>query len=538
MHLSARRALLFVLICVLGGSLAVATGATVLDDRADTLANDRVAIQPAADTPYASLDENDELVVDLTAASFEGDAEGLNVNSITTFDGLFTITYTADEFAEVWLETESDLLTFTANGESIEGKTNNVTLGPNDTVSVGIAVDTRGVDVVPGTVRQEDFAVHANVMDPEEADIDEAGDSSSSSDDGTRTIVEGDGDERSVRMENVDDGETVSADLDGTSLYGTNVTLDRLDLTSSGGGTYELGVHGTPDPIEDAGPLATADGAEPHAYLVLDYEFDPERVEELTLGFSADSAYLDDRGVDGIDLAVLRATGEGEWEELDVDLVAEADADERGLDADRTHFESTTTDLSVFAVANHVVRPEATDASVADAELDAGEETTVSATVENVGGAAGDATVTLETNGTVVDDRNVTLDPGESTTVTFPVAFETGGVYDVTVLGTDAGTVVVGPDEVEGADEGDSSGTDAAIVGPDRIDEGAGGNAAGGGSSSDDAGQAAAAPPGDGSGPLEEPAGLSATDLGGLLLLVLVVLTMIALVRRAPRGGR
>lgn len=522
MHLSARRALLFVLICVLGGSLAVATGATVLDDRADTLANDRVAIQPAADTPYASLDEDDELVVDLTAASFEGDAEGLNANSITAFGDVFTITYTADEFAEVWLETDpdSELLTFTANGESIEGRENNVTLRPNETVSIGFSVDTREADVVPGTVRQADFSVHANVKESEEVDTDEDGDPSSSSDGATSTIVEGAGDERFVRMENVDGGETVGVDLGGVRMNGANVTLDRLDLTSSGGGSYELHVHGTPDPVEEAGPLDAADGAEPHAYVVFDpgpdHAFDPDRIEELTLGFSADSAYLDDRGVDGIDLAVLRTTDEGEWEELDVDLVAEDDADERGLPADRTHFESTTTDLSVFAVANHVVRPEATDASVADTQLDVGEATNVSATLENVGGAAGDATVTLETNGTVVDDRTVALDPGESTSVTFPAAFETGGIYDVSVLGTDAGTVVVGPD---------------------RIGEGAGGNVAGGGSNPDDAGQAAA-PPGDGGGPLEEPAGLSATDLGGLLLSVLVALTMIALVRRAPRGGR
>lgn len=55
------------LLCLIGlaASLALATGATVIDGPADTLADDRVAIQPA-DGPngeYAYLDGDDELVI-------------------------------------------------------------------------------------------------------------------------------------------------------------------------------------------------------------------------------------------------------------------------------------------------------------------------------------------------------------------------------------------------------------------------------------------------------------------------------------------
>ncbi len=454
MTLSSRRTLLFVLICVLGGSLAVATGATVISTDADTLANDRVAIQPAPDTPYASLDEDGELVVDLTAASFEN-AEGLNVNAVTTFDDLFTIAYTADEFAEVWLETDSDLLTFTANGESIEGKSNNVTLGPNEAVSIGIAVDTREVNVVPGDVREEDFDVHARVKNPEESSVETDGDGDDGSNDGTSTSIRGDGTERTLTAENVDSGETVSFDPDGVPLDGANVTLDRLDLTAAGGGSYELGISGTPDPVAGVGVLETDGVVEAHAYLVLEYEFDADDVDELTLAFSADSEYLDDNGVNATDLAVFRTTDDGDWEELEVDLVDESDADQRGLAEDRTHFETTTEDLSVFAVASH-----------------GGSGTTD-------GDAAGDADESSESDVEAVADGN------------------DGGPSDNDGSSAEGGA----------AEEPDEDG--AAAVSEDGR-----------------------------TGPVEEPAAFGVSELGGLFLLLLVVLIVIALVRRAPRAGR
>lgn len=524
MDLSTRRALLFVLICVLGGSLAMATGATVFDGEADTLADDRVVIQPAHDSSYAYLDDDDELVVNLTAASLEGDAEGLNANAVTTFADVFNVTYTDDEFAEVWLETEeSSMLTFTANGESIEGEDNNVTLGPNDTVSIGIAVDTRGENVVVGDVREEDFAIHAQGTEATDGSVDGGDDGSDDGSDGLSIRVTGDGAERTLSAENADHGETVRFDLDrdgdGIPLDGANVTLDRLELTSSGGGSYELGVRGTPDPVAGVGPLETAVGAEPHAYLELDYGFDADDVEDLTLTFSADDEHLDDEGIDPADLAVFRMTDDGEWEELGVELPAESDADGDEPVEDRTRFETTTEDLSVFTVANHAVVPDAVDASVADEEVAAGETTDVTATVENVGGAAGEANVTLEVNGATVDRRNATLDPGESTTVDFPLAFEGSDVYDVSVLGTEAGSVTV-TDAVTDSAEADGPGGEASIAGPE--DERA----------------AVAAPPEGDADPVEEPAGFGIADLGGLLLLLLVVLTVITLVRRAPRAGR
>jgi|GEM_PF-232494 len=515
-----RRALSIVLLCAVVVSLGVATGATVLSGPADTLADDRVAIQPVEDTPYAFLDDDDELVIDVTGAAFD-DAEGVNTNAVTGFSEVFEITYTADEFAEVWIETENDsAVTFTANGDSFETESNNVTLGPNETVAVGFSIDTRDATALPADIHEEDFSVHANVKEPEadaDSESDDAGaddvGGSDDSDDGSSTTVEGTGDERSVSVANLDGGETAVVDLGGMELDGANVSLDRLDLTSSGGGSYELDIHGTPEPIDGAGALETADGAKPHAYLALDYEFDPTAVEELTLGVSADYAYLDEREVDANDLVVFRLTDDGEWDALDGDLIEPADAGERDLPDDRAHLEATAEGLSVFAVASHVPVASVTDATVEDTTIDVEQETAVTATVENNGGAAGNDTLALEANGTVIDTTAVTLSTDEPTEVRLPVAFDEPGVYDLSVNGTAAGTVTVEEPPVDG---------EASLPEVD-LDLGDG----------EDPAEAAAPDE-----PVEEPAGFGVAEFGGLSALLLVIVFLLVLVRRAPTGER
>jgi len=85
--MSRSRTVLAVVVLALAGSLALATGATVLDAPADTLADERVAIQPAdgSNGDYAYLDADEELVVDVSASNPNLDDEfgGVNVNSRT-----------------------------------------------------------------------------------------------------------------------------------------------------------------------------------------------------------------------------------------------------------------------------------------------------------------------------------------------------------------------------------------------------------------------------------------------------------------------
>ncbi|PHQ44449.1 DUF1102 domain-containing protein, partial [Halorubrum sp. C3] len=168
-----RRTLLLAVLVAAAGGLAFATGAAVVDGPADTFAEERLAVQPV-DGPngaYAYLNDDDEIVVDVSGSNpkLPSDFEGVNPGTLASADGVFTITYTADEYARVWIEHPEENVTFVVDGESIEGEANNVTLAPDETVAIGLEVDARGA--VAGTqLSGDDFDIRAQVADPESVD--------------------------------------------------------------------------------------------------------------------------------------------------------------------------------------------------------------------------------------------------------------------------------------------------------------------------------------------------------------------------------
>ena len=528
------------LLCLIGlaASLALATGATVIDGPADTLADDRVAIQPA-DGPngeYAYLDGDDELVIDVspTNPNLDGEFEGVNVNSRTAFRDVFTVTYTADELAHVWIEHDVDGLSFVVSDDSdegyrsIESEEHNVTLGPNATASVGVVVDTTDEDAVPGTLSESAFGIHAHVADPATEPSDFGGESDETGSTGPVTTVTAPSpSERVFVAENVDDGDTVRFDAGEMELAGAAVSLDRLDLLGASTRSYELEAAGSPDAFADAGPLEADDDPRPLAYLALAYDLDANDVEGLRLLFSAEPAYLDDTAVAPGDVTLYRLAADGEWAELDADGVDERVVELRGSPADRDHFSATSEGLSVFAVAAHVPRIHATGASLPDGSVDAGEETVVDVDVENRGGAAGERSLTLAADGEAIATRAVRLDPDASTTVSFPVTMADPGVYELTVEGLGAGddALAAGTVAIGSPDAGDGAGTgsEADVT---ETPEDAGNAGEGGGANGDAAGSA------DTSTPTDEPGGLGLSGVAGLVLLLVVVTVAVPVVRR------
>ncbi|EMA63074.1 CARDB domain-containing protein [Halorubrum lipolyticum] len=94
------------------------------------------------------------------------------------------------------------------------------------------------------------------------------------------------------------------------------------------------------------------------------------------------------------------------------------------------------------------VEPEPANVSVTDAELsptriDPGETTTVTATVVNDGGSAGEFTADLTVDGTTEESETGTLGADEKTTVEFTPSFEEAGAYDIAVNAESAGTLTV-----------------------------------------------------------------------------------------------
>ncbi|SIR98125.1 CARDB domain-containing protein [Natronorubrum thiooxidans] len=82
-------------------------------------------------------------------------------------------------------------------------------------------------------------------------------------------------------------------------------------------------------------------------------------------------------------------------------------------------------------------------ASVTDAELTAGETTTIEATVTNPTEMQVDRTLELAVDGIVVDTRTVTLEPNSERTVTFDRQFTEPGTYAIAVSGVEAGSITV-----------------------------------------------------------------------------------------------
>lgn len=83
------------------------------------------------------------------------------------------------------------------------------------------------------------------------------------------------------------------------------------------------------------------------------------------------------------------------------------------------------------------------DASLGDDEVEAGDEVTITAEIENTGDATGELAVDLEVDGIIEDTAVVEVEPGESESVEFIHLFAEAGAYPVSVNGVEAGMVTV-----------------------------------------------------------------------------------------------
>ena len=502
-----RRALTLTLLLVAAGSLLFATGAAVVDGPTDTVADGDLQIQPV-DGPngrYAYLNDADEIAIDISASNpnLPADFEGLNIGSTGRIDGIFEITYTGEQYAHVWIGDEAENVTFVADGDSIEGDANNVTLGPNQTVTVGLAFDTRGATA--GTrLGADQFSIEAKIAEPDEV----GGNGVSTQQTGggpTTTVTSPSADRREFVGSGIGRGDTVRFLADGMALAGDDVTLEGIDLEGVRNERVELSAAGSPDPFANGSALTAPTTPRAMAYLALEYDFAPGAVDAMTVRFSADRDHLNATGVDPEDVTLYRQTDAGEWEAKPVEVVDPEVVRIMGLPEDRVHFRATTTEFSTFAVAERVPRFDVTEAAIAPEAVEPGEAATVTATLRNGGGAAGERAVTLTADGDPVANETVALAPNETATVALGGTFETAGAYDLAVDGTPVGTLVVGDPA------GDGAGGSAAAEGP--VD----------GDGADD-------------GPTEEPSGIDLVRLGGLLAAFLLSVAGLALYRRLPRS--
>ncbi|WP_336038252.1 PGF-pre-PGF domain-containing protein [Halobacterium yunchengense] len=454
-------------------------------------------VELAPSSEYASL-EDGELVVDLSASNPDLDGEGVNPDAVTSIDDAFRVRYTGSQYAHVWLTHDSDAVTFRVDGEPIQSEGSNVTLAPNETVAVAVAVDTTGRVDDAGL---DDVTVHARAAEPETAEqTDEDADS-----------LEFDGvslqsrsptpDSRRFTALGAAEGETLSLDASSLALDsadGATLTLEELRVRN-GGGSLSLGVERSDD--ESPRSLVVAEGAEPLGAAAV--SVDAGSVANATVRFGVDAAYFESRDVDREALAVYREDG-GDLSKLDVSVTGER--------AGRVYVEAETPGFSTLVVAADRARTAVESASLNRTSVAPGEAVGVEATVVNDGAAAGERTVAVAVDGEVVAERAVAVPAGDAVTVTVPVSESEPGEYAVGVGDAAAGTFSVNASAADGP---------AATTQPA---DGAGQQADGVADAQDDR--------------EEQAAGFGLSELLGLVAFLGIVAATLFLVRRRPRPDR
>jgi hypothetical protein len=485
-----RPTLTLVIVLLFAGTLAFPSAAAPLDAGPTDQLGENVSLAPSSD--YAYLDADDELVVDVSSSNPAIEADGVNPDSVTSFDDVFRIRYEGSEYAHVWVSHDSEAVTFAVDDRPIGSAANNVTLGPNESVAVSMTVDTTaaGTDEIVG-----DIDVGSKVAEPP----DEAGTTAAAEPDAedaavraTRSVAPT-ADSRRFTALVSEPSEPVVFDagkLELDRVDGQTLTFDELSVSSStrsftltaavangGEGRSEVGEAGA----DTLGAVRVTN--------------DSGTVAGATLHFSVSPAYFEARDVDPANLTVYRYT-DGRLSRLPVSMTGEDDG--------RITFAAETPGFSTFVVAVDRPRFAIGDVGVDAGTVVPGETVTVTATVSNSGTLAGDRTVSVAVDGVVVAERTVTVPAGESRTVGVPIARDETGRYTVTVDGVEAGSVDVVSAATATSPSGDSeSATPATENGTP--------------------------------GPIEEPSGFGLRSLLGLLGLLIIVAATLALARRTPR---
>jgi len=528
---------LFVVGVVAAVLLAVSTGAVVLDEPADRI-DDEVALQPG-DNPYAYLDEDEELAVDVTEENPRIDAAGVNPTALSAQDALFYVTYEGDEYAEAWIEHDGTGVTFVVDGEPVESPERAARLTPADeAVPVGIEVDTRVADLAPGDRLIDEISVHARIAEPEDPGDDGPGDGPGGPGDGDDG---GDGDDdadspsptagpivsmerpsptvREIEVRSIVGGADTDIDLGGLRVGDPGIRLDALTFVRAAPGDASLVVRGSAEPPAETAPVPP--GVDPLGYYAVAFAEPDGSVEEATATLEIDRDGLAAAGVAPERLAVYRETGAG-WERAETTVV--------DADGETVRIEAVSPGLSAFAVAAERSALVPVEVTLSDDRVALGEPLTVDADVENVGPApASDAEIRVETvgDGAIASNGTVALDadPGAIAAESVTVRFDEPGEHDLVLAGKAVeGEPALG--SVTVTERRDGSGGDGGGADPNV---GSGANAGGADGAGDGDGSAA-----DGDQTGTELSDLELADLAGLAAFVAIVLATLFLVRRAP----
>ncbi|SDG21224.1 DUF1102 domain-containing protein [Halorientalis regularis] len=241
-----RRKLLALAALALAGTLLFSSAAAPGGDQI----HEDVTLAPS-DGPngaYAVM-EDGELTLRFGPLNPNVEGEGVNAGSVTPFHDVFTITYTGDQRARVWLTTDVEDIRFYRDDDPDDGlgsRETAVVLEPDETVSVGVLIDATDGSVEADA---DQFTVHAEVHDGTPMATDEAGGGGG---DGGFDFSGGDDDGDGTETETPGPSPTDTPDGDESG------TPDGAESGTPATGTEEGGI-GQPGPGGGPGtPTATA----------------------------------------------------------------------------------------------------------------------------------------------------------------------------------------------------------------------------------------------------------------------------------------
>ena len=282
------------------------SGAAILDGPADSL-NDEVAIQPG-DNPYTYLNEDDELVVDISEDNPRLNSSGVNPNALSAEDELFYITYNGSEPAEVWIDDGSRAVTFVIDGQPAANQTNPVTItSADDPIPVGIRVDTRVADATPGDRLVGEITVNAEPADPQAVETETTADGDDSDDSEVVTVNSPDAATREVEVLSLAAEEEVTVDLDELHVGSSAVELESLAFAPEESSDVEFAVEGdetAPESVDSVG----RSGVDPLGYYTVEFAEADRSIAAATAEIAVDRDRLAAAGVAPERVAVYRET--------------------------------------------------------------------------------------------------------------------------------------------------------------------------------------------------------------------------------------
>jgi len=444
--------------------LVVSSGAVVLDSPNDSIDED-VTLQPG-DNPYASLNEDGELAIDVSEDNPDLDADGVNPNALSAESELFYITYNGSEYVDAWIEHDSEAVTFVVDGQPIESRNDSVRLTPTEgTVPVGIEVDTRVASITPGDSLIDGISVNARIAEPEDLESQNDDDDDS----GSTTMVNApDPTTRQVGVYSIAANDETEVDLLNLHVGSPSIQLHKLSFIREAPGDVEFSVEGSANAPTGIGPVDRP-GIDALGYYTVAFEQPNQPIESATAKIVVERDRLNEAGITPEQLTVYYKIGDSDdWSVTDLRVVGETE--------DTVQFTIESDGFSTFALGVQSPVLDPVDAEVVSESVAPDETVRLNLTLSNEGlvpaEGAGISIQAIEANvdnPDVIDTERVTVNVGPDKTVMRTVTFEPNepGEYNVLVDGNEvtelepvASFVIREPEPVStDPDEGASTGS-------------------------------------------------------------------------------